>query len=179
MNLQKTFILHIRLRCCIAIAAFVVTLATGKLLHAQQFNSRNIATFTAGQAAKGKTAYGENCASCHGQNLNGGDFASALRGPSFSQSWGGKSAESLFTYITTKMPPENPGQLDAQTTAQLVAYILQGNGVQPGDKELPSDTTALAAMTIPRGATQRSGADDASVSARSSDAAGHASQPSR
>src|SRR5277367_2854920 len=138
MNAQKTQILHTRLACCIAVGA-CFSMFVPSSLHAQQFNSRNIATFTAGQAAQGKTAYGKSCASCHGQNLNGGEFANALRGPSFSQSWGGKSAESLFTYITTKMPPANPGELDAQTTAQVIAYILQGNGVQPGEKALPTD----------------------------------------
>lgn len=155
MNPQKILICRAGIGCCIAVGAVVAAFAPS-LLQAQQFNNRNIATFTAGQAAQGKTAYGKSCASCHGQNLNGGEFANALRGSSFSQSWGGKSAESLFTYITTKMPPANPGEFDAQTTAQIVAYILQGNGVQPGEKPLPTDTTALAAMTIPRGATSRS-----------------------
>src|SRR6202795_5186439 len=99
MNPQRTLIRLTGLASCIAVGAVVAALVPTPL-HAQQFNSRNIATFTAGQAAQGRTAYGKSCASCHGQNLNGGEFASALRGPSFSQSWGGKSAESLFTYIT-------------------------------------------------------------------------------
>ncbi|MGD0956951.1 MAG: PQQ-binding-like beta-propeller repeat protein [Candidatus Acidiferrales bacterium] len=123
---------------------------------AQQFNSRSIATFTAAQAAEGKAAYAKSCASCHGQNLNGSEFASALRGGTFSQNWGGKTAEELFTYINTKMPPDKPGSLSEQAAAQIVAYLLQANGTQPADKELPTDTKALASMTIPRGATLRS-----------------------
>jgi alcohol dehydrogenase (cytochrome c) len=123
---------------------------------AQQFNSRNIAAYTAGQATKGKDVYEKSCASCHGNNLSGSEFASALKGITFSNNWGGKSAEALFTYINTKMPPANPGQLGPEATAQVIAYLLQQNGIQPGTTELPTDTAALASMQIPRGATARS-----------------------
>jgi len=123
---------------------------------AQQFNSRSIATYTAEQAAKGKQAYAESCASCHGQGLAGSEFAGALKGLTFSNSWGGKTAEALFTYINTKMPPARPGQLGPERTAQLVAYLLEENGIQPGQAGLPTDTEALRSMQIPRGATARS-----------------------
>jgi alcohol dehydrogenase (cytochrome c) len=157
MRLQKTTNIQgiIRLGHFIAIGAFLAVFAPFGSLQAQGM-ARNIATFTADQAALGKAAYAKNCASCHGQELSGGEFASSLRGASFSQNWGGKTAEALFTYISTKMPPASPGALGDQTYAQIVACILQTNGVQPADTELPSDTKALAAMIVPRGATQRS-----------------------
>jgi alcohol dehydrogenase (cytochrome c) len=136
-------------------AALAVTMAAATA-RAQEFNSRNVATFTAAQAAAGKDAYAKSCAACHGQNLSGNALASALRGATFSQNWGGKTAEALFTYINTKMPPDKPGSLGDQADAQIVAYLLQANGTQPSDKELPTDTKALASMTIPRGATARS-----------------------
>jgi alcohol dehydrogenase (cytochrome c) len=123
---------------------------------AQQFNSRSIATFTAAQAAAGKAAYAKSCASCHGQNLNGSEFAGALSGLTFSQNWGAKTAAELFTYINTKMPPAQPGSLGDETNVQIVAYLLQANGTQPGDKDMPTDAKALDLMTIPRGATARS-----------------------
>ena len=67
MNPQKILICRAGIGCCIAVGAVVAAFAPS-LLQAQQFNNRNIATFTAGQAAQGKTAYGKSCASCHGQN---------------------------------------------------------------------------------------------------------------
>jgi alcohol dehydrogenase (cytochrome c) len=142
-----------------AMAAVVTAVALASIAgtaRAQQFNSRSIATFTAAQAEAGRAAYAKSCASCHGQNLNGSEFASALRGGTFSQNWGGKTAEELYTYINTKMPPDKPGSLGEQAGAQIVAYLLQANGTQPSDKELPADTKALQSMTIPRGATVRS-----------------------
>jgi alcohol dehydrogenase (cytochrome c) len=161
MKLQKTLILA----CLFWVGALLAALATSSYVRAQQaalnasgpqFNNRSIATYTAAQAAQGKVAYAKSCASCHGQNLSGGEFASALNGNAFSQNWGGKTADALFTYINTKMPPANPGELGAGTYAQIVAYILQVNGDQAADAELPTDTKTLATMTIPRGPTSRS-----------------------
>ena len=125
-------------------------------VRAQQFNSRSVATYTPEQAAKGKELYARSCASCHGPGLAGSEFASALNGTAFSNNWGGKTAEALFIYITTKMPPANPGQLGEEATAETVAYLLQQNGIQAGEAELPTNTRALAAIEIPRGATARS-----------------------
>jgi mono/diheme cytochrome c family protein len=86
------------------IAAFLITLGYLPAADAQEFNSRTIATYTAAQAEQGKALYAKSCASCHGQTLGGGEFASALNGMTFSNNWGGKSAVELFNYINTKMP---------------------------------------------------------------------------
>jgi alcohol dehydrogenase (cytochrome c) len=140
--------------CFVATGGFLGVLGSSRLVHAQS-SARKPATFTAAQAAKGKTAYAKNCASCHGQGLSGSEFAGGLNGTSFGQQWSGKTAESLFTYISTKMPPANPGELGSETYAQVIAYILQQNGVQAGDMELPSDTNALSLMTLLQGAMAR------------------------
>jgi len=134
----------------------LVGAATASGARAQQFNSRTIATYTTAQAAQGQEVYARSCASCHGPGLSGGEFASALNGITFSNNWGGKTAEELFSYINTKMPPASPGQLGAEAVAQLVAYLLAENRIQAGDAELPTDTKALRSMQIPRGGTMRS-----------------------
>jgi PQQ-dependent dehydrogenase (methanol/ethanol family) len=144
-----------RLVWSIALASLAVAFAMARPADAQQHDSRKIATFTSAQAAQGRQAYAQSCAACHGQNLNGGEFASALEGATFVQNWGGKSASALFEYIRTKMPPDNPGSLSVETCAQLMAFILERNGVQPAETGLPTDEKALAKMSIPRVATQR------------------------
>jgi alcohol dehydrogenase (cytochrome c) len=107
-------------------------------------------TFTAAQAAQGQQAYAANCASCHGQNLEGGDTTDPLKGDAFGQYWGGKRTGAVFTFIKTTMPPANPGSVSDQTIAQILAYLLQANGLRPGSGELSSDPAALAATMIPR-----------------------------
>lgn len=138
-----------------AIAALALLIAMPPQARSQDFNSRNIATFTAQQADRGKAAYGTSCASCHGATLNGSEFASALRGTTFTQNWGGRPASVLFEYVNTKMPPASPGSLGPETNAAVVAFLLQSNGIQPSDTELPTDMATLALMQIPRGATSR------------------------
>jgi alcohol dehydrogenase (cytochrome c) len=86
---------------------------------------------------------------CHGLNLDEGDSAPPLKGIDFRQRWGGKSAESFFISVSTTMPPAGPGRMGADTYAQILAYVLQENGVSPGSQELPSDPVALKAMILP------------------------------
>jgi alcohol dehydrogenase (cytochrome c) len=143
--------------CWVGAGALLAAQAPSGPQRAPGIMSRNIATFTAEQAAQGKAAYANSCASCHGQDLSGGEFAGSLKGVTFSQHWGGKSAEALFTYISTKMPPASPGTLGDQTYAQILAFMLAENGVQAADTELPTDPKVLAGMLVPRGATRRAG----------------------
>jgi alcohol dehydrogenase (cytochrome c) len=93
-------------------------------------------SFTSAQAERGKTAYGNSCANCHGSNLDDGEFGPALKGAAFQQKWGAQSPAALFAEMIQKMPPESPGQLGSQTYADLEAYILHVNGVAPGPNEL-------------------------------------------
>src|SRR5271170_2771306 len=95
------------------IAILAATLLLSAESHAQRPppESSPAAPFTATQAAQGKTVYASECASCHGRNLSGSEFATALNGNSFSQNWGGKPAAGLFTFIRTRMPPAAVGSL--------------------------------------------------------------------
>ena len=94
-------------------------------------------SYTAGQADQGRAAYGEHCASCHGPNLDDGAYGPPLQGNDFRQKWGSRSAEALFTYISSKMPPTRPGSLSDPTYAQLLALILQDNGSRRDRESCP------------------------------------------
>ena len=107
-------------------------------------------TFTAAQAAQGQQAYAASCASCHGANLEGGANTAPLKGDQFGQYWGGKRVGAAFTFIKTTMPPASVGSLSDETVAQLLAYLLQSNGVRAGNQELSADPTALGGAMIPR-----------------------------
>jgi alcohol dehydrogenase (cytochrome c) len=107
-------------------------------------------SYTAAQAAAGKTAYDASCASCHGGNLDDGALAPALKGVAFVQKYGGTSVDTLFTKVAT-MPPASPNSLGAAATARVVAYLLQANAIVAGTNELPTDQASLTRMTIPVG----------------------------
>lgn len=107
-------------------------------------------TFTAEQASAGKQAYAAQCASCHGRTLSGSEFAGALNGNQFSQDWGGKTAEALFTFVRTRMPPTKPNSLTPEAAAAVVAYLIEVNGGAAGQVALPVAAGALAAMRLPR-----------------------------
>jgi alcohol dehydrogenase (cytochrome c) len=106
-------------------------------------------TYTSEQAAQGQTAYAQNCASCHGPNLDDGQFAAPVKGSAFRQQWGSKSVEELFTYVSSRMPPASPGSLGDEAYAGVLAYLLQQNGVGAGTRPLPSTPEALRSMVLP------------------------------
>ena len=107
------------------------------------------ASFTAEQADRGKADYQHNCQDCHGGNLDDGEFGGPpLKGSWFAQHWGAGSAASLVGYMKLKMPPDRPGQLSAQTYADVAAYILSRNGYAPGKSELPADDAGQQAMSL-------------------------------
>ncbi|HWF95219.1 MAG TPA: cytochrome c, partial [Xanthobacteraceae bacterium] len=93
--------------------------------------------------------YAHNCLDCHGSNLDNGEFGGPpLKGLSFSRHWDAANVAALFGFMKAKMPPDRPGQLNDETYADLIAYILDENGYKPGDKELPPDVNAQQAMSL-------------------------------
>jgi PQQ-dependent dehydrogenase (s-GDH family) len=104
------------------------------------------AQFTAGQAAEGKIAYTSNCAVCHGNTMTNGTFGPPLAGDYFRNKWFGQTVRKFYTHVRT-MPPSAPASLDDDTYAGIVAYVLEVNGLKPGNVKLPLGE-ALERMTI-------------------------------
>jgi mono/diheme cytochrome c family protein len=106
-------------------------------------------SFTSDQAERGHAEYAHNCLDCHGSNLDNGEFGGPpLKGLSFSRHWDAANVAALSGFMKAKMPPDRPGQLNDETYADIIAYILGENGYQPGDKELPADANAQQAMSL-------------------------------
>ncbi len=102
------------------------------------------AAFTEAQAQAGRGVYDQNCAGCHGRNMEGSGDAPALAGGTFMLAWRAKMISELFGEILQMMPPSSPGSLGETTTLNVSAFILQSNGAVPGQQPL----TPSAAMTI-------------------------------
>ena len=145
---------------CALVGAAVVVFQSSRGLDAQALNSP---TFTREQAAAGSDVYARNCASCHGEALDDGEFAPPLRGVQFLLRWGGRPADALFTNISTLMPPTAPGTLENARYVEVMAYVLQQNSLNAGTQPLSSDPAALAAMMMPTTGRAAGGGLSASV----------------
>jgi alcohol dehydrogenase (cytochrome c) len=94
--------------------------------------------------APGAQAYADNCATCHGANLQGGAGGPALSGEGFLNAWGGRNDGELLKFIKTSMPPSDPGGLGDASNAAIVRFIMAKNGVEAGrDQVLPLKPPAV------------------------------------
>ena len=105
----------------------------------------NAGAYTGAQADRGFGKFLGTCAQCHGVDLGGVDCP-PLVGAAFIARW--PSVGELFDHVLEFMPADNPGTLDGQATADLVAYILQANGYPAGTKELPAADPAMRSLRI-------------------------------
>src|SRR3954466_515752 len=67
--------------------------------------------YTQEQANRGKLVYTEQCASCHGAELRGGDETPPVTGDIFLAKWNNRSVDELFESIRVSMPAGKPGSL--------------------------------------------------------------------
>jgi alcohol dehydrogenase (cytochrome c) len=115
--------------------------------------------FTASQVKSGGSVYSQNCAQCHGANLNGG-AAPALMGNSWHEaiktrfSTDGK----LIDYISKNMPVSNPGSLSQAQYQQVAAFILAKNGYATTKNPTPPSKLAQVKLTpVPSGGVDAGG----------------------
>ncbi|HEX7711988.1 MAG TPA: PQQ-binding-like beta-propeller repeat protein [Sphingomonadaceae bacterium] len=120
-------------------ALSVVALGAASLAGAQAGNDAN---------AAGAKAYADNCATCHGAGLQGGE-GPALAGEQFLASWGGHNAGELLSFIKSAMPPSNPGGLDAKTYVAITRFILARNGADTALDLAAAAPAQLSAVVLP------------------------------
>ena len=105
--------------------------------------------YTAEQAKRGATLYGEQCASCHGEKMEGvADLFPALVGDLFVKNWTGKSVGELYEKVATTMPALDPGSLKPDQVADIVAHMLNASKYPAGTTELAASADPLKTITI-------------------------------
>ena len=105
--------------------------------------------YTEAQAIRGFDLFVANCAPCHGPEMDGdGFFVPGIGGLDFRNYWRGRTAENIFQFLNDFMPFDQPGELDAQTYVDVIAYIMQFSGYPAGENELPLDREGLAQVRI-------------------------------
>ena len=118
--------------------------ARAAIVLAPQQASRSVwdGVYTEAQATRGREAYAQDCASCHGDKLEGA-AAPPLVGTAFTSGLTGKTMGDFFARLSATMPDDSPGRLSRQRYADIIAHLLRANEYPVGSTELPPDADAL------------------------------------
>src|SRR4029434_7286966 len=86
--------------------AAAICCGTAAFLLSGSLNAQSVATpsFTEAQATQGKAVYDRSCLSCHGANLDDGEFGPPLKGVEFRLRWGAKPIDGLLCDTRPKAP---------------------------------------------------------------------------
>jgi S-disulfanyl-L-cysteine oxidoreductase SoxD len=135
-------------------AALAALGAIGCIAVAQETTSSVVeGVYSEAQAARGGPLFQQSCAICHGASLGGLGEAPALVGAQFIGDFNGLTVGDLFERIRTTMPLNNPGGLNREDYAAILAFMLKFNGYKAGPRDLYSRTEFLNTMRFEPPAT--------------------------
>jgi S-disulfanyl-L-cysteine oxidoreductase SoxD len=128
----------------IVLAPVATILVLHSTLHAQP-PSKSIwdGIYTEEQAKRGEALYAQECASCHGGELTGGEMAPPLAGGEFLAGWDGLTVGDMFERIRISMPQNAPGSLSGQQNADIMAFMFQAQKFPAGTAEMEKEASAL------------------------------------
>jgi len=115
---------------------------------AAQAKTASAGVYAEEQTPRGETVYKEQCAACHGDNLEGSGPMPPLAGMDFLTNWQGKTLGDLYEKTQTTMPATAPGTLTPEQTADLLAYMLKASKYPAGATPLVGKVEELAPITI-------------------------------
>ena len=123
----------------VSLAASALVWAAAVVTIGAQAPSRTVndGVYSSGQASRGQALFQSICTTCHQPDR--------FTGKEFLSGWSGKPLSELFKAVQT-MPEDNPGSLNAQQYADVMAYFLQLNKFPTGSEELKGDAGVLAGI---------------------------------
>lgn len=107
--------------------------------------------FTASQSEAGATLYTKNCAGCHGKTGRGSPGGPGITGANLNKKWEDTSLFDFYTFAHTNMPPGKAGTIgNEQDYVNIVAYVMDLHGAEPGTSELVYNEDQLSNIYIVR-----------------------------
>jgi cytochrome c len=113
------------------------------------------ATTFAAQVERGAALYGEHCASCHGNQGQGGDKAPPVVGPEalpLTARAGAKrdvefhTALDVYAWVKVHMPGDAPGSLTDEQYVDILAFDLKANGVDLSPGHLDGESAKAVVL---------------------------------
>ena len=128
----------------VAAVLFVLAL-TRAIAGAAQAPARTVwdGVYSEEQKKRGEQLYTDQCQSCHGTALEGGEMAPPLAGGTFNSNWTGLTMGDLLERVRISMPASSPGSLSRQQCADILSYMLSVGGFPAGKADLPRETDVL------------------------------------
>lgn len=130
--------------------------------HATRAQTVTEGVYTVEQAARGQQVYQEQCATCHGDALEGA-VGPPLAGDGFLSIWSARAVVELVDKIQNTMPLQAPAPLSRQESIDLGAYVLQAGGFPAGPEELTD--AALPGVALPTSSTAAASAAGGDIAA--------------
>jgi polar amino acid transport system substrate-binding protein len=93
----------------------------------------------------GKAVFLARCAQCHGERGEG-NTGRQLVAP-WDPLAGYRTADNLFAYVSRAMPFDNPGSLKDQEYWDVIAFLLNANGVLLPRTEVGKDNARVVKTT--------------------------------
>jgi mono/diheme cytochrome c family protein len=93
------------------------------------------------QVAAGRGVYVAECASCHGEQGEGGTGPVLIGGSRRIASYG--DTDRLYDYVSRFMPFDDAGSLSEEQYWNSIAYLLDANELLPAEVVLGSDTDPI------------------------------------
>jgi mono/diheme cytochrome c family protein len=99
--------------------------------------------YSAAQAAEGEKLFESICMGCH-------EIAEFAAAGAYLDDVDGRPLWETFEYISAEMPEDDPGSLNPEDYAAVLAYVFSIYGLPSGETALPVDEESLEAITITR-----------------------------
>ena len=97
--------------------------------------------FSAAQVTRGDRLFNSICTDCH-------EITEFTGAGAYLEEVEGKPLWDTFEFVSSEMPEDDPGSLNPEDYAAVLAYIFSVYGLPSGDAVLAVDEKALEAITI-------------------------------